>query len=294
MGARLFAARGGAASVIAAMVGLFCTPGALAASITASTDSTNWSGYAVHGNGVTYRTVQGSWRQPSATCTRGFSTYSSYWVGIGGYSETSRALEQIGTETDCSAEGQASLSAWYELVPANPVQLMLAVHPGDLIRAKVTVSGRRVLLSLYDATRKQGFSKIRTASQIDTRSAEWIVEAPSECVGQSACQTLPLANFGSTSFTGVSGTSSTGHSGGISDAAWQATKIKLVPGNDRVFVSNSAAPSLGVATPSQVGAGGDSFNVTYSSMSATTAAQLFAQASAVPRAANLRHPARRG
>lgn len=293
MGARLFAARGGAVSAIAAMVALFCASGALAAT-TASTDSTNWSGYAVHGNGVTYRTVQGSWRQPGARCVRGSSTYSSYWVGIGGYSETSQALEQIGTETDCSAAGQPSLSAWYELVPANAVDLKLIVHPGDLITAKVTLDGKRVALSLYDATRRQGFSKTLTASVIDATSTEWIVEAPSECIGQSACQTLPLANFGSASFTGAAATSSTDHTGGISDAAWQATKIRLVPGSDRVFISRGGTASLGIATPSQIGADGDSFKVTYSRISAPTVSQLLARASSAPRAANLRHPARRG
>jgi Peptidase A4 family len=291
MGARFFAARGAAVSAIAAMAALFGASGALAAT-TASTDSTNWSGYAVHGNGVTYRTVQGSWRQPGATCVRGSSTYSSYWVGIGGYSQSSQALEQIGTETDCSAAGQHSLSAWYELVPANAVDVKLTVHAGDLITAKVTVDGKRVAVSLYDATRRQGFSKTLTASVIDVTSTEWIVEAPSECIGQSACQTLPLANFGSAAFTGAAATSSTDHTGGISDPAWQATKIRLVPANDRVFISRSGTASLGVATPSQIGADGDSFKVTYSRISAPTVSQLLARASSAPRAANLRHRAR--
>ena len=46
----------------------------------------------------------------------GSATYSSVWVGLGGYAQTSRALEQIGTEADCSAAGQATYSAWFEVV----------------------------------------------------------------------------------------------------------------------------------------------------------------------------------
>jgi hypothetical protein len=290
MGARPSLARGAAASAIVSAIALFCTPGAVASIATTTTDSTNWSGYAVHG--VAFRTVQGSWRQPSATCTKGINTYSSYWVGIGGYSEASQALEQIGTETDCTVAGQTRLTAWYELVPANAVQLQLPVHPGDLITARVTVNGKSVSLSLNDLTRKQSFSKTLTASQIDTSSAEWIVEAPSACIGQGACQTLPLANFGTASFTGASATSSAGHAGGISDAAWQTSKIKLVPGSGRSFIANGGTPSLGTASPSTLGADGGSFRVTYLRISAPNQSPILARGGSSLRAANLRHSAR--
>ena len=79
--------------------------------------SDNWSGYAVHGSGVTFRSVSGTWVQPESTCVSGTKTYSAFWVGIGGYSLTSSGLEQVGTELDCSSDGTAVLSAWYELVP---------------------------------------------------------------------------------------------------------------------------------------------------------------------------------
>lgn len=249
MVASLFARAGATSVVISALVALFCFPGALAsAATTNTTTSSNWAGYAVHGAGVTFRTVAGSWRQPSATCIRGANTYSSYWVGIGGYSESSHALEQIGTEIDCLAGGQVRSTAWYELVPANAVVLHMAVRPGDLMNAGVTVNGTRVSVSLYDATRKQGFSKTLTASQIDVTSAEWMVEAPSDCSGQYACQPLPLTNFGTAAFSGAAATSNTGHSGGISDPAWQTTEVKLVSNVERLFVSSGAPTLLGNAT----------------------------------------------
>jgi hypothetical protein len=285
VGARLSLARGGAAFAIASAIALFAAPAAFAG----SADSTNWAGYAVHGNGVSYRTVKGSWREPAATCTPGEPSYSSFWVGIGGYSQTSQALDQIGTEVDCTATGQVVSSAWYELVPAGAVNLKLAVHPGDLLHARVTVVGKKVSLYLDDATRKQGFSKTLTASQIDAASAEWIVEAPSDCISENACQTLPLANFGTASFTGASAISSSGHSGGINNAKWQNTKIDLVPFGHRFFAGNSASPSIGTATPTAVGADKHSFKVAYSPVPLPTLPSPIATHSSA-RAAELMRP----
>src|SRR5665213_168941 len=102
-------------SILGALVlVLLVAPAALAD----TTRSSNWAGYAVHGSHTSFRRVFGAWRQPAATCTAGTPTYSSVWVGLGGYSTTSQALEQIGSEVDCSASGRVVSSAWYELVPA--------------------------------------------------------------------------------------------------------------------------------------------------------------------------------
>src|SRR5215469_7974977 len=51
--------------------------------------STNWSGYAVTGSNGAYSDVQGSWVEPSATCGRRQTAYSSFWVGLDGYSSNS-------------------------------------------------------------------------------------------------------------------------------------------------------------------------------------------------------------
>ena len=40
---------------------------------------------------------------------------------------------------DCARSGSASYSSWYELLPAEPVNLTLEVHPGDEMSASVTV-----------------------------------------------------------------------------------------------------------------------------------------------------------
>jgi hypothetical protein len=126
--------------------------GAPAAALGATTTSSNWSGYVAHKTGVTFRNVSADWKQPAATCTAQYPSYSAIWVGLGGDSLNSNALEQIGTEVDCSAAGSVVSSAWHELVPAPPSNIRITVNPGDLISASVTVVGHRVTLQLTDRT----------------------------------------------------------------------------------------------------------------------------------------------
>ena len=88
--------------------------------------STNWAGYAAvtgastHAFAKRFTSVSGSWVQPTATCVPGQPTFSAFWVGLGGYRVSSRSLEQIGTEADCSAAGAISYYAWYEYVRRGP------------------------------------------------------------------------------------------------------------------------------------------------------------------------------
>jgi len=60
-------------------------------------ESTNWSGYAATTG--TYTSVSASWTEPTGTCS-GTAKYSSFWVGLDGYSSSS--VEQTGSEVDCS------------------------------------------------------------------------------------------------------------------------------------------------------------------------------------------------
>jgi Peptidase A4 family len=230
----------------------------------ASTTSSNWAGYAVSKPGVKFRRVAATWVMPKANCTAtGRRRYSAAWLGLGGYHTTSTALEQIGTEADCTAKGTPSYSAWYELVPDDPVDIDLTIKPGETVSASVTVSGDTVKLYLANRTRGTVFTKQLTADRIDVTSAEWIVEAPSACYGD-RCETLPLANFGSTSFANAKATSTTGHQGTISDPAWSAISIALRADRGRAFGGRFAADSgSGGASPGDLSATGDGFAVVY-------------------------------
>jgi hypothetical protein len=254
-------------SIALAVTALAALAGAPAASAN-NTESTNWAGYAVHHNGVHFTSVTGAWTQPRATCTRGQATYSSVWVGIGGYDLNSQALEQIGTESDCTAAGRAVSSAWYELVPSASHAVKVAVSPGDRVRAGVTVSGSEVTVTLADLTRHRSFTKRLHPATVDTTSAEWILEAPSVCSGSWSCHTLPLADFGSTGFTAAAATTTAGHRGTIENRTWTTTKISLAA-TGRTFVSDPASPAA-TAVPSSLSAQGSAFTVTYRGGSSPT------------------------
>ena len=213
--------RAGLAAAVIVAAALASAPTALAK----TTTSSNWAGYAVHRPGVSFRQVSGTWTQPSASCVAGQSSYSAAWVGIGGFKPTSDALEQIGTEVDCNPAGKAVSTAWYELVPAPSKTISLAVHPGDAMHATVTVVGHQVTVVLDNLTSHRTFRRSMYAPSIDVSSAEWIVEAPSECISQLACQALPLADFGSVTFDSARATSTAGTTGSIMSPAWWRTKI---------------------------------------------------------------------
>jgi Peptidase A4 family len=278
-----------AAAALAAALALALI-GAAAASADSS-DSSNWAGYAAHRSGVRFRKVIGAWTQPHVSCTGGRDTYSSVWVGLGGYSISSPALEQIGTELDCTAAGRAVSSAWYELVPAASHTTKLIVRPGDRVQANVVVTGNQVKLAITNLTRHRSFTTTLHDTVLDTTSAEWIVEAPSACASSTDCQTLPLADFGSAAITGAHATTTSGHIGAITDSRWSSTKITLAGSGNR-FVAGGLQDAQPVfAAPSPLTAGGTGFTVSY--LATTVAARSAALAAAAPTVGRrLVHPGR--
>jgi hypothetical protein len=229
--------------------------------------SQNWAGYVAGGSSsdTQFSSVSGSWVQPTVSCNSG-QAYSAYWVGLGGSSSQSDALEQTGTQGDCTANGGTQYYAWYELVPSAPVQLSLAIHPGDHISAKVSVSGSNVTVWLADETTGQSTTKNLQMSSPDTSSAEWIAEAPSQCSGGDAttgeCQPLPLADFGTVQFSGASATAN-GHSGTISDPAWSSSPIALGSNGSYDVSFGGSGSSTAGATPSSLSSDGSAFSVTW-------------------------------
>ena len=248
------------------------TGGAAATASAATVDqqaavSQNWAGYVA--GGTQFSSVSGSWVQPTAKCGSG-QTYSAFWVGIGGSSNQSSALEQTGTQADCTADGGTDYYAWYELVPAAPVKLDLAIKPGDHISAKVNVSGSNVTVLMSDQTTGQSTSKALQMDNPDTSSAEWIAEAPSACDGSGSCQPLPLADFGTVQFTSATATAN-GHTGTISDPNWSAQPVQL-GGGSVSNVSYGSDTGASGASPSSLSSDGSSFSVAAQASSGSTGA----------------------
>jgi hypothetical protein len=232
--------------------------------------SSNWAGYAVNGTSTSgvatsFTDVTASWVQPKVTCTAGKASYSAFWVGLGGFSSESEALEQIGTESNCDPSGRAVYGAWYELVPAPSVPIRMVVRPGDRITAAVLVQGTQVTLQLTNATRRARVTQRVIVPQPDPSSAEWIAEAPSTCTAAGSCRTLPLANFGSVSFTRAAATGDA-HAGTIADPTWVGTPILLAEsasGGFGPFSTDQPSSSRSGATPGTLSADGRSFAVSW-------------------------------
>lgn len=241
---------------------------AVTTEVTAATSS-NWAGYAVASSDpatpLSYSGVSGAWVQPTATCTAGSQTYSAFWVGLGGLSDASQALEQIGTESDCTASGLATYSVWYELVPAAPVTVKLKLAAGNKITASVAVSGRQVTVKLKNLTRKTSFTKRLTMAAPDVSSVEWIAEAPSACTSSGDCVPLPLTNFGTVPFSSARATTSDGYIGTISDPGWSATAIVLQGSGGDGFLQRrfGGISTAADATPSDLSPNGGAFSVTW-------------------------------
>ena len=244
-----------------------------APSVTNPSISLNWAGYAISGSSDVVRHfdhVSGNWITPAVTCTPGSTTYSAFWVGLGGLSQKATGLEQTGTEADCDANGVAHYSAWYELVPAGPVTLKLPIASGDSISAGVTVSGTKVTIHLVDNTSGASVVKHLHLAHPDTTSSEWIAEAPSTCDESGSCTALPLTDFGTVAFSNASARTAHGITGTISSSKWVAQPIALdelsQPGiGDRFF----GPATLVTAVPTILEDAGSSFAVNWAERAPT-------------------------
>ena len=175
--------------------------------------SLNWSGYAVQAPTGSVTAVSGKWVVPTVSG----SGYSSSWVGIDGWN--SPTVEQIGTEADSSGR-QTSYYAWFEMYPANSVEVKMTVQPGDSIAAQVSYAAGTFTLSLQDVTRNESFSTTQAGNYYRS-SAEWVLEAPS------SYSVLPLDNFGTESFSAAQATIG-GKTGPINNSTWTGTTVEEI------------------------------------------------------------------
>jgi hypothetical protein len=206
--------------------------------------SSNWSGYAAYN--TTFSDVKGSWIQPAASCPSGGAKYASFWVGLDGYKSSS--VEQIGTDSDCAGANRPVYYAWWEMYPNPSNQIPgFAVHPGDSISAEVSRVATLYTLSIVNNTTGQTFSTTKTAAAANS-SAEWVAEAPSQCIVV-VCRVLPLANFGTMTFTGSYATS--GSQQPISAYT-----------NDSITMTDMTGSTVR-AVPSGLSSDGTSFSVTW-------------------------------
>jgi len=219
-------------------------------------ESTNWSGYAVEGTAFTH--ALGSWTVPTVNCSKTPNTYSSFWVGIDGW--TSSTVEQTGTDSDCDGSSP-SYYAWYEFYPAGSVLISsVTVSPGNHISASVTYnSGSSFTITLTNETTGKSYSKTGTVSKAKRTSAEWIAEAPC-CTRRGGI--LPLADFGTVDlgedYTDVSDTN---------DATDSSVSGVISAFGTNVYESIMVNGTTGAdeSVPSALSSDGSSFTATWDS-----------------------------
>jgi hypothetical protein len=210
-----------------------------------TTDSLNWSGYAVTPSGSQVTAVSSTFTVPAAgPLPPGFA---ATWTGIGGYNTSD--LIQAGT-AEQSAPSNPVLGpqyyAWYELLPASETQLTgcsgdpnCTVTPGDNVTVNISqVSGNTWSISMTDAGHWSWSKNVSYSSS--ESSAEWILEAPT-LIAQTT-----LANVGTVHF----GPTSTYTAGGVTHTIAQGNPTQIDLGTGVV----------NEATPSALASDGQSFN----------------------------------
>ena len=204
--------------------------------------SLNWSGKVATGSNVTK--AEGSWIVPKVKCNSG-DTYSSFWVGIDGYSDLT--VEQTGTDSDCNGSTPVYY-AWHEYYPNPPRLSPVTIHAGDVMSASVTYSNGKFTTKITNVTTGHWGSSTATVSGAQRTSAEWIAEAPS-----SGGLVLPLADFGTVYF----GDDHTG----VSSTCHAKIGSKSGPIADFTHVSITMNGPNDMATPSVLSSDGSSFFV---------------------------------
>ncbi|MBV9119127.1 MAG: hypothetical protein JOZ39_00340 [Chloroflexi bacterium] len=197
-------------------------------------DSSNWAGYAASGG--TFTSVSGTWTVPAG----GGNGTDATWVGIGG--DKTHDLIQAGTENIVRG-GRVSHDAWVEMLPAASRPVNLPVHAGDTISVSLAQSApSQWQVTINNTTTGQQFQATEQYSS-SLSSAEWIEEAPSN-----RQTVLPLDDFGTIAFSGATAVEN-GQQVSISQANGQA--ITMIRGRQAL------------ATPSALGADGQSFSVSF-------------------------------
>jgi hypothetical protein len=166
--------------------------------------SRNWAGYDAIGVAGDYHQVSASWTQPTVTCpATDPNSYSSFWVGLDGGVSGNRTVEQTGTEADC-INHSPSYYAWYEVFPKAAHPCSITVDAGDSISASVDYDSTLGLFTLLvtDSTHPGSCGTTFSLRRAQLSTAEVIAEAPAGSHSP-VFGILPLANFGTVSFTGA-------------------------------------------------------------------------------------------
>jgi hypothetical protein len=218
-----------------------------------SVASLNSAGYAVSRGHTRFRLVRATFFVPYLNCALSKGTYSSDWIGLGGFVGKSDSVEQDGIEANCSRSGSATYRAWYEMYPRKQHTSGIRIKGGDSVTASVYYDAADVTFSLAVTNNTTGGHFLAKAKCPDHTtcprySAELISSAPA--TGKAGHLTIkPLADYGAVSFAGIAITDRSGQHSGITSAFW---------GTTRILQTEGSTPFRLIARPTQVQ--GDTFD----------------------------------
>jgi hypothetical protein len=159
--------------------------------------SANWSGYVADGG--PYSVVKGTFTVPSPVAGAPRDTQVSEWVGVDGASDSDTSLIQAGVaeSADPQSPGGVSIQPWWEILPAAETNIStVPVSAGDTVTVTIwRLSGTSWEINLTDDTNGQSYTTPPEQFTGAGSSAEWIVEAPAQCLSQDQCQLTPLAPY---------------------------------------------------------------------------------------------------
>jgi hypothetical protein len=200
--------------------------------------SSNWGGYnqgiLETGKSGGFHQVSAQWVVTQATQhTAGRAENSATWVGIGGGClETTclvgdPSLIQAGTSQDVAANGQATYSVWYELIPLPSITITtLTVKPGDVVSVDIheLVANSEVWVITVKVNGKPFTTTLPYPSTHGT--AEWIVETPI-VIGTDGTGVASMPNLAKTTFTNLLANS-------VNPGLTPAEQINLQAGGQRL------------------------------------------------------------
>jgi hypothetical protein len=211
--------------------------------------SHNWDGYftTAASHATDFTAVSTKWVEPAVTCNSK-NAWAGFWVGLDGWWNGS--VEQGGTEAHC-IHGTAHYNVWWEMFPHNDVQTSFAISPGDTIQASVTyvASSKMFDIVVRDLTSGMTLTKdtpcLSGQGGCQRSSADVISE---DIGGGSAPDGLfYLPDYGKQMYSSASVTDTSGHTGPLSDSAWQLGHVNEVSSAGLTKQTTSALSSGGTA-----------------------------------------------
>ncbi|KIP06550.1 hypothetical protein PHLGIDRAFT_42062, partial [Phlebiopsis gigantea 11061_1 CR5-6] len=187
--------------------------------------SSNWAGVALAHPAGTFKAVTASFSVPAVGAPAGGTGAhaASAWVGIDGFSCGS-AILQAGLDFIDFGDGDSYYGGWYEWFPGPSRDFTdISFKPGDEVTVTVTatsaVTGTAVI---HNKSTGEVAAQDVSGPALCGQNAEWIVE---DFV--SGGFHVPLANFGTVTFTNALATTATGLHLGPTDPSARILDIQL-------------------------------------------------------------------